>query len=128
MGIKKKRNLGIKAGLDYTLYVKRYEDESLSLRWFSEYLSVAKNVDTGEGVLPLIAGVKGLFKVDRFDVVDELLKYLDFNLLNEYSIAAFFRSSYPAKSRLRNWRVGVNRAERELNKRGVPVSEVLRGL
>lgn len=98
------------------------------MEWLSDFLSVSSSVCDARGVLPLIKGVKGLLKNERYDLIDEMLVSFDFNRFNEYSMAAFFRSSFPAKNKLKHWRLGLRRATNVLTANNIDVGKVLSGL
>ena len=96
--------------------------------WWDEFIESGFNNKTARDVLPLITGIKKLFKNKKFKEVDILIKEVNIEKLNNLSIAALARACCPAREELFYYNLFIKDSEREVLRRGEDPNNVIKNL
>jgi len=75
-----------------------------------------------------IGELKTLMRSEEYSVLDQVLIHLDFARLAPEVIVGLLRVTAPVRPKLRNWHDALDRAAKELNRRGFAPKKVLAGL
>jgi hypothetical protein len=105
-----------------------YDSVSTSIPWLNEFYKSALSVSRAKQIYPLVSGIRGLFVNQEYSKVDDILNEMDHSKLSHTAMVAFITSTFPARDKLVNWHVSVERVKLSLERDGLNAEDILQGL
>jgi hypothetical protein len=99
-----------------------------NLPWLSEFYKSAFEVSKAKQIYPLVSGIRELFINQEYAIVDDILLEMDHSKLSHTAMVAFITSTFPAREKLENWHLSVDRVKLSLEKDGLDSNDILQGL
>lgn len=105
-----------------------YERVSDNISWLNDFYKSASSVSKAKEIYPLVSGIRKLFANQDYSTVDNILIEMDHSKLSHTAMVAFITSTFPARDKLENWHLSVERVKLSLEKDGLDADNILQGL
>ena len=105
-----------------------HERISNTIPWLNDFYKSAASASKAKQIYPLVSGIRGLFANKEYDIVDKILIEMDHQKLSHTAMVAFVTSTFPARDKLSNWSLSVERVKLMLEKDGLDSNAILQGL
>jgi hypothetical protein len=122
-------------GFDYQAFIAAksqkvflYGGVSKALPWLESFYETSEHADTAKQLLPLISGIKQLFADKQYSLVNDILLEMKLHKLSSAAKVAFISAAYPARNKLDNWSLSVDKVKSSLKLDGLDPENIFLGL
>lgn len=99
-----------------------------NLPWLNEFYKSAFEVSKAKQIYPLVSGIRELFAKQEYSMVDDILLEMDHTKLSPTAMVSFITATYPARNKLNNWSLSLERVRMFLISDGLDADNILEGL